>query len=173
MSFGEFGEEAVLWEEALKLPRCSEMRVSAEYIDDDGFMEISQFGAIGNYGTHSFWEELGLRDQLKQTGGTRSTFMLQEAFDYFHGVVEGEELAVYAGLYDFDPKKLHYFVYTVSLTHKRVVCIDERLEVNIDMTIRRSSPFDPEVLEKVRQVKAANFATGWQPVLSGAIRLRK
>ncbi len=166
-------KQATLMEQVLRLPRCSEMSVPTDYMDANGHMNMMYYTLVGNIGSRHFWQELGLSGQLKRTEGKRSTFMLRQVLNYVHELREGENIAIYTGLYNFDAKKLHYFVYTVSLDQNWVSCVDERLEISINMTIRRSAPFEPEVMERIQQVRAAHAATGWQPEPSGAIKLKE
>jgi acyl-CoA thioester hydrolase len=164
-------EAAEMLEQALTLPRYSTMIIPPDYLDFNGHVNVMYYSMIGNIGTHNFWEELGLSNQLKRSGGTRSTFMLRQVLNYVNELQQEEEIAIHAGLYDFDPRKLHYFVYTISLTNQRLACVDERLEICIDMTTRRSTAFDPEVLAVCEEIKARHAALGWKPKPSGAIRL--
>jgi acyl-CoA thioester hydrolase len=160
-------------EQALKLPLCSEMIIPEDYLDGNGHMNMMYYTLVGNIGSRQFWDDLGLRHQLKRSEGKRSTFMLKQVLNYVHELREGEEVAIYAGLADYTPKLLHYFVYIVSKTDNRLACWDERLEISIDMAIRRSAPFDPEVLEQIERVRQKHQSTGWTPDFSGAIKLKK
>lgn len=63
--------------------------------------------------------------------------------------------------------------YIISLTHNQVAAYDERLAMYIDMNVRRSTNFEPEILAQLEPLKQKHAATGWQPQLSGAIQLRK
>jgi acyl-CoA thioester hydrolase len=160
-------------EQALKLPVCSRLTIPEDYLDSNGHMNMMYYTLVGNIGSRQFWEDLGLRHMLKRSQGTRSTFMLKQVLNYMHELREGDEVVVYAGLAGYTPKLLHYFVYIVSQTDNQMACWDERLEISIDMTNRRSASFDAEALTEIERVYQAHQATGWQPDLSGAINLKK
>jgi acyl-CoA thioester hydrolase len=163
----------IIMEQALKLPLCSEMTIPEDYLDGNGHMNMMYYTLVGNIGSRKFWDALGLRHQIKRSEGKRSTFMLKQVLNYVHELREGEEVAIYAGLADYTPKLLHYFVYIISTTHNRLACWDERLEVSIDMSVRRSAPFDEDVMAQIERIKQAHLGTGWTPEFSGAINLRK
>jgi acyl-CoA thioester hydrolase len=156
-------EAAEMLEQALQLPRSSELIVPTDYIDGNGHMNMMYYTLVGNIGSRHFWEELGLSNQLRRTEGKRSTFMLRQLLTYLNELQEGEEVAVHVGLHEFDAKKMHYFVYIISLTNHTLACMDERLEISIDMTTRRSTSFEPEVLEKLEHMRARHAAVGWKP----------
>ena len=80
---------------------------------------------------------------------------------------------MHSGLIDYDRKRVQFMHYIISLTHNRVAAYDERMAMYIDMSVRRSTEFEPEILAQLETLKQQLAGTGWQPPLSGAIQLKK
>ncbi len=158
-------------QQALKLPLTYQGTVPAEYMDGNGHMNVMYYTAVGNMAMGSFLAGTGLRDEVFKAG-LRGMFALQQILSYQSELREGDEFAVHSGLVNYDAKRIHFFHYIISLTHGRISCTDERMAMYIDLTQRRSTTFEPEIIERLAQVKAEILLLDWQPELSGAIHLK-
>jgi acyl-CoA thioester hydrolase len=170
MSNPEKGDS--LLEQALKLPRTYGQKIPVEYMDLNGHMNVMYYTHVGNMGLQNFFDSMGLHKQLFQPG-RRGMFALRQVISYVNELREGEEIELHSGLVDYDHKRVHFMHYIISLTHNRVAAYDERLAMYIDMSMRRSTTFEPEILGQLETLKQNNHANGWEPQLSGAIQLRK
>ena len=122
------------------LPRLVSREIPAEFIDSNGHMNMACYTQLGNEGLLGFLQDIGADVPALRAQGF-SVVAARQALTYRHEVLGGERVAVHAGLHAFDAGRLHYFLYTVSLDHDRIACIDERLGVCLDMARRRSAPF--------------------------------
>lgn len=161
----------IMLEQALKLPRTHGQIIPADYMDLNGHMNVMYYTHVGNMALKYFFNSLGIHRQLFQPG-KRGMFALRQVISYVSELREGEEIEVHSGLIDYDHKRIHFMHYIISLTHNRVAAYDERLAMYIDMSVRRSTNFEPTILEQLEPIKQAHHATGWNPPLSGAIQLR-
>jgi acyl-CoA thioester hydrolase len=164
-------EKDLLLEQVLKLPRVSEQEIPADYLDANGHMNMMYYTLVANMGLGKFFENIRARwDVMRER--KRSFFAMKQVLSYLHELREGERVAIHAALYNFDNKRLHFIIYTVSLDYNWVSCVDERMSMYIDMTQRRSAEFEPEFIERLTRVRDEYHATGWVPELSGAIQLK-
>jgi acyl-CoA thioester hydrolase len=161
-----------LLEQALKLPCTHQQVIPPDYMDLNGHMNVMYYTHVGNMALHNFFDSMGLHKQLFQPG-LRGMFALRQVISYVNELREGEEIELHSGLVDYDHKRIHFMHYIVSLTNNRVAAYDERLAMYIDMSVRRSTTFEPEILEQLEPLKLSQQAAGWKPQLSGAIQLRK
>jgi acyl-CoA thioester hydrolase len=161
-----------LLEQALKLPQLGEFVVPAEYLDANNHMNVMYYTGIGNLVIGSFFANLGLPVENFGTG-QRGTFALQQVINYLSELRLGDKIAVHSGLIGYDAKRLHFMHYIINTTHQRLASTDERLAIYIDMTTRRSTSFEPEVLANLAQAQQRFDTLGWTPQLSGAIKLKK
>ena len=157
--------------QVLELPRTFEQTVPADYIDLNGHMNVMHYTGVGNFALRKFFEQSGLRFERFESG-ERGMFALRQVISYLNELREGEQIAVHTGLVGYDAKRLHFIHYIVSLTHQRLASQDERVAMYMDMSRRRSTPFEPEILTDLARVREQYQQFGWQPHLSGAIQLK-
>ncbi len=160
-----------LFEQVQKLPRTFEQEVPTDYIDSNGHMNMMYYTLIANQGMGRFVQTLGLHRETMHAN-QRGFFALRQVVSFLNELREGEEFAVHSGLVAYDHKRLHFMHYVVSLDKNCVASSDERVAMYIDLTKRRSTEFEPEVLAQLKQVRAELAETNWQPQLSGAIELK-
>ena len=164
-----------LIEQVLNLPRTHEMVIPAEYLDLNGHMNVMYYTAVGNMGLVPFFGETGIRAAISDNPALprhRGMFALRQVLSYLNELREGERVAVHTGLLGYDTKRVHFMHYIISLDKNRVAATDERVAIYIDLTNRRSTNFEPEIMEKLATVKARFDKLDWHPVVSGAIQLK-
>ncbi len=159
-----------LLEQALKLPRTHGQTIPADYMDLNGHMNVMYYTHVGNMALQYFFQSLGIHRQLFQPG-KRGMFALRQVISYVNELREGEEIEIHSGLIDYDHKRIHFMHYIISLTYNRLAAYDERLAMYMDMSVRRSTTFEPPILEQLEPIKQAHHASGWRPAVSGAIQL--
>ncbi len=158
-------------EQVLKLPCTHEQIIPTEYLDLNGHMNVMYYTHVGNMGLRKFMDNVGLAwDRIKS--GERGTFALRQVLSYLNELREGERVALHTGLAGYDNKRLHFVHYIVSLDKNVIASVDERVAIYIDMSTRRTTNFEPDVLEKLAEAKAYFDSLGWHPELSGAIKLK-
>jgi acyl-CoA thioester hydrolase len=161
---------ANLLEQVLKLPRVHEQEIPADYLDANGHMNMMYYTLVGNYGLYKFFLSIGSKRE-EMAAQHRSFFALRQILSYQRELREGENVAVHAGLYAHDHRRLHFFTYIVSLDNHWVSCIDERMSMVIDMSQRKATTFNAEQTGRLSSAVDAHRATGWSPEPSGAIHL--
>ncbi len=158
-------------EQALRLPRTFEQEVPEDYIDINGHMNMMYYTMICNQGMGHLLREIGLNRELFQVK-QRGIFALRQVISYLNELKLGETVAVHSGLVAYDTKRFHLMHYLVNLTRPGVASTDERVGMYIDLTARKSTPFEPEILARLEQLYNSHAALNWQPELSGAIKLK-
>lgn len=164
--------ENALLEQVLKLPRTAELEVPEDYLDSNGHVNMMYFTLISNLGWRSFFDSLGMPREYFLTRN-HSTFALRQFISYFNELRDGDKVAVYNGLLDYDSKRLHFMAYVVNLTTNRLASSDERLILCMDMNTRRATVMEPQILEQLEKVRVAHASLGWKPELSGAMGVKK
>ena len=148
-----------LLEQARLLPLTHQQAIPADYMDLNGHMNVMYYTHVGNMALYNFFDSLGLHKQLF-VPGKRGMFALRQVISYVNELREGEEIEVHSGLIGYDRKRLQFMHYIVSLTHNRVAAYDERLAMYIDMSVRRSTEFEPEILAQLEPLKQATPRPG-------------
>ena len=149
----------------------STREIPESYIDRNQHMNMMYYTLVANEGLRRFFGHIGVDLPTLRAGG-RSMVVAQQILTYRHEVLGGERVAVHGGLHAFDASRVHYFLYTVSLDHGRIACVDERLGVCLDRETRRSGVFPPAFLASLEAARQACAATGSRAEPSGAVRIR-
>lgn len=165
-------EAATLLEQVLQLPVTLELTVPADYLDGNGHMNMMYYTGVGNMALRRFHHISGL-PTAKFKAGERSMFAIRQVLSYLSECREGDKIEVHSGVLGHDARRIHFFHYVVNLTNNRLSSTDERLAIYIDMTTRRSTVFEPDVVVQLDEAIAKFTDIGWTPELSGAIKLKK
>ena len=85
-----------------------------------------------------------------------STFTLEGQITYDREVLEGDALIFKTYLLNFDEKRMHYFHEMYHAEQGYLAATNEMITMHIDMNVRRSAPFAPEMLARIEEVMAVH-----------------
>jgi len=139
--------------------------VEPDWVDHNGHMGIRSYTLVFDRAVTTFYRDLRLgRDILKSLGG--SIFALQETAWFKREVMLGDPLLVTSQLIDHDHNKLVTFHTLHQTRDDYVAAMYEIIEIHIDMTTRKPSPFPAEVADRLTAVQRVH-AELEIPALSG------
>lgn len=130
-------------------------RVLPEWIDYNGHMNVAFYMLAFDHATDALFDHIGLGEEYKNKYNY-STFTLEGHITYDQEVLEGDPLSFKTYLLDYDAKRMHYFHEMYHAEKGYLAATNEMITMHIDMSARRSTPFAPEMLEKIEQVMAAH-----------------
>lgn len=130
-----------------------ESSVLPEWIDYNGHMNVAFYMLAFDQATDAFFNHLGIGEEYKNRYNF-STFTLEGHITYDREVLEGDPLVFRTYLLDYDEKRLHYFHEMYHGTEGYLAATNELMTIHIDMSIRRSAPFAPELLTRVEEIMA-------------------
>jgi acyl-CoA thioester hydrolase len=82
----------------------------------------------------------------------------------------GNRFAVYARLVAQTAKRLHYLMFMVNETRGSLASILECMNGFMDLSVRKTAPFPPEIAEKIAEGVAVGAALDWAAPVCGAMR---
>jgi acyl-CoA thioester hydrolase len=160
------------YEQVDEVPRHLERVVPADYIDENGHMNIGRYLELG--GT-ALWlrcqRELGMpEDYIEQRG--LSTFTAEHHLTYHAEMLEGHDVSVRVRLVARSAKVLHAVCLVVDETNRRLACTMETTVVHMDMTQRRPADFPDDVAALIDAALVADERS-WPAPLCGAMGVRR
>jgi acyl-CoA thioester hydrolase len=163
---------APTYDQVLDLPATLVRTVPADFIDENGHMNIGRYLELG--GT-ALWrrcqDELGMPADYITTRGL-STFTAEHHLTYVSEMLEGEEASVHVRLVERSAMVLHAVSIIVNTTQQRLACVMESTTVHMDMTLRRPAPFPDDVAALLDAgLKADDMA--WPAPVSGSMGVRR
>jgi acyl-CoA thioester hydrolase len=160
------------YEQVDQLPRHLELTVPAEYIDENGHMNIGRYLELGG---KTLWRrcqrELGMPEDYIERRGF-STFTAEHHLTYHAELLEGQDVSVRVRLVDRSSKVLHAVCLIVDETNQRLACTMETTAVHVDMAARRPVDFPDDVVALIDAGLAADERP-WPAPLCGAMGVRR
>ncbi|MFC5677202.1 thioesterase family protein [Aeromicrobium endophyticum] len=160
------------YDELDQLPRHLARTVPAEFIDDNGHMNIGRYLELGG---KALWQrcqrELGMPEDYIERRGF-STFTAEHHLTYHSELLEGDDVSVRVRLVARSAKVLHAVCLIVDETNRRLACTMETTAVHMDMTERRPVDFPDDVAALIDAGLAADDRP-WPAPLCGAMGVRR
>jgi acyl-CoA thioester hydrolase len=147
-------------------------KVLPEWIDYNGHMNLAFYLLAFDQATDTFFDYLGIGESYKNKYNY-STFTLEGHITYDNEVLEGDSLSFKTYLLDFDEKRIHYFHEMYHAREGYLAATNEMITMHIDMSIRRSAPFAPELLSRLQEVMKAHRDLPKPPQVGRTIGIRR
>jgi acyl-CoA thioesterase FadM len=154
------------------LPVLYRVTVSDKHLDVMGHMNIRWYMTFFDEGDWVLFANLAATfDYFKQNQAGQ--FALQHFIHYLAEVRVGETVVIKGRLLgrSANGKRVHYLLFMINETTKRLAATMECLASHADLAIRRTAPYPPHLLEKIDAVIAEHVQLDWDVALSGAISL--
>jgi acyl-CoA thioester hydrolase len=149
----------------MRLPQ-TEGSVLPEWIDANDHMNLAYYVLLFDQATDVVYDALGVGQAYREATGN-STFTAEAHTLYERELLVGERVRITTHLLGADAKRLHYFHEMFHAEGGHRVAAQELMALHIDLRVRRTTPFAPEVLERIQQ--AVRTAAG-EPLPAGVGR---
>ena len=150
-------------------PACLRMTVPESYRDRNGHMNMRWYLAIFDEAGDDLQVRLGLTPEHLRAQRA-ALFDLEHHLHYLDEVNPGEDVAVYARLVAHSARRLHYLLFMVNEGRGRLAAICECMGAFVDLSVRKSAPFPPDVQAKIAARLATDTARDWPAPVCGAMR---
>jgi acyl-CoA thioester hydrolase len=150
-------------------PACLRIAVPEAYADANGHMNMRWYLAVFDDAGDALHERLGLTPEFHQRHRT-GTVDLEHHVHYLSEALPGDRLAVYARPVAQTAKRLHYLMFMVNETKGSLAAIFECINAFMDLSLRKTAPFPPEIAHRIAEAVAQGTALDWPPPLCGAMR---
>jgi acyl-CoA thioester hydrolase len=151
-------------------PACLRTTVPEAYRDENGYLNARWYATIFDEGGDTLHERrLGLTLQFHKALGT-GTMDLENHFSYVHEVMVGDRLTIFSRLVAHSPKRMHYLLFMVDESSRRLAAIFECIDSFADLKLRKTGPFPAEIAARIEAGVTAGAALDWPPPVCGAMR---
>lgn len=129
--------------------------VLPEWIDYNGHMNVAFYVLAFDKALDVIFDRLDVGvNYVERTGN--SAFILQNHVAYLAELKLGDPIRVTFQLFDWDPKKVHYFMHMYHATEGFLAATAEQIMMHVSLETRRSSPFPAEVQTKLAALLEAH-----------------
>jgi len=136
----------------MRLPQ-TEGSVLPEWIDNNDHMNLAYYVLLFDQATDTVYDALGIGQTYRAATGN-STFTAEAHIIYERELRVGERVRITSYLLGADTKRLHYFHEMFHAEQGHRVAAQELLALHIDLRVRRTTAFAPELLERLQAAAA-------------------
>jgi acyl-CoA thioesterase FadM len=154
--------------EALE-PVCLRAKVPEEYRDSNGHMNVRWYIALFDDAGDTLHDWMGVTPAYHAAHNT-GTMDLEYHVNFVGEVLPGEDVVVYVRLVGWSAKRLHYVMFMVNATRRKLAAILECINSFVDLRDRRAAAWPPEVAAKLAAAVETDGQLDWAAPLSGAMR---
>ncbi len=129
--------------------------IESQWIDYNGHFNMAYYNVLFDKDSDAALALVGLGPAYVEKTGN-SYFTLEAHISYLRELTVKHQVRIATQILDFDSKRLHYVQTMHHATEDWIACVTENLVVHVDLTSKKSSPFPPDVLEKIRTAHAAH-----------------
>jgi acyl-CoA thioester hydrolase len=132
-------------------------QVEDQWIDYNGHFNMAYYNVIFDRAGDEAFALVGLGPDYVKANNA-SFFTLEAHVTYVRELHAGDRVRVTVQFLDFDAKRVHYVQEMFHADEGWLSCVTENIVMHVDMTAKKSSPFPPDVLEKIRAMHEAHKA---------------
>lgn len=126
-------------------------RVRPEWIDYNGHMNVAYYVLALDQAVDIFFEHLGFTEAYRQARG-RSFFAVESHVTWQRELHLDDPLRITAQLLGYDDKRMHTFYRMYHAEAGYLAATSEWMQVSVDLTARRSAPWEAVILERLESV---------------------
>lgn len=152
------------------LPITHQATIPESYIDSMGHMNVMWYTSLFGKAMGGIFNIIGLNKEYYLAHHC-GAFALQQFFDYRKEVRVGEAVTIRSRVLGRSDKRLHIMHFMAKGDSHVLACTCEVICAHIDMNIRRTSPFKPELAESIDRIIAEHAALNWDAPVSGAMKV--
>lgn len=159
---------AIALEKITALPEVYRFTVPDDYRDAMGHMNMRWYLAIFDEAGIPLFDRLGLTLDY-YTRHHAGGFDLEHHIHYLNEVRIGDTLSIRARLIGRSAKRLHYLLFMVNETRGLLSSIFECVNSYADLSVRRTTPYPPEIAARIDTMLAEQRALDWDAPASGVM----
>jgi acyl-CoA thioester hydrolase len=129
--------------------------VEDQWIDYNGHFNMAYYHVIFDRCGDEAFALVGLGPDYVARSNS-SFFTLEAHTTYLRELHAGDRVKVTVQFLDHDSKRIHYVQEMFHAEEGWLSCVTENIVMHVDMTAKRSAPFPPDILEKIKAMHHAH-----------------
>lgn len=151
-----------------ELPEVHRAVVPESYLDVMGHMNVMWYTHLFSVAVGGLFKLVGLNRDYFESHQAGS-FALETHVRYLAEVRAGESLRIHTRLLGRSAKRLHWMSFMVKEAGPVLAATSEFVAAHIDMRVRRSAPFPPQIVEAIDRVLAEHVRLPWPAPVCGVM----
>jgi acyl-CoA thioester hydrolase len=150
-------------------PASLRVVVPASWADANGHMNMRWYVALFDDAGDELHERMGLIPGFHARHRT-GTVDLEHHTHFLNEVMPGDTVAIYSRLVNRSARRVHYVMFLINESKGKLAAVFECMNAFLDLSIRKTAPFPPEIADKIDRWLAHDSALDWPAPISGAMR---
>ena len=131
------------------------MQIEPQWIDYNGHLNMAYYNVMFDRAIDQLWLKLGIGPAyMKERHG--SSFTAECHVRYLREIHLGDPVQISVFLLGADEKRLHTFEELRHATEGWLSATSENMTIHIDMAMRKTAPFPPDIRESIDAVLKAH-----------------
>ncbi len=123
-------------------------RIEESWLDHNHHMNLGYFLIVFDHGTGGLYRRLGIGETRRIEIG-ETLFTLEARVIYLKELCLDDEFRIETRILGYDHNKIYYMHWMIDEKNGEVCAINELMGINVDITSRKSAPFNDETLSKL------------------------
>lgn len=147
-------------------------KIEDQWTDYNGHFNMAYYNVLFDRAGDEAFEAIGLGGTYAKRTNC-SFFTLEAHVTYLRELHARDTVMVETQFLDYDAKRIHYVEQMRQATEGWVAAISELIVIHVDMNIRKSAPFPPDVLDNIKAMHAAHASLTVPPQVGHRIGIPK
>ncbi len=143
--------------------------VPSAWGDSNGHMNMRWYTALFDDAGDELHERCGLTPEFHREHRS-GTVDLEHHTHFLNEVMPGDTVAIYSRLVERSAKRLHYLMFLANETRGKLAAIFECMNAFLDLEVRRTAPFPPEIAAKIDAWLDRDRKRNWSAPVSGSMQ---
>ena len=131
------------------------MQIEPQWIDYNGHLNMAYYNVMFDRAIDQLWLELGIGPTYMKERHS-STFTAECHVRYLREIHLGDPVQIWVYLLGADEKRLHTFEELRHATDGWLSATSENMTVHVDMAVRKTAPFPPDIHARIDSVLKAH-----------------
>jgi acyl-CoA thioester hydrolase len=151
-----------------QLPVTCQQVIPRDWIDEMGHVNVMWYTHLFSRASMGFFDSFGLNREYFEANKTGS-FALKVHIIYVREIKAGQSITIHTRAIARSERRLHYMHFLLIDEGPLLATTAEYISGHIDMRVRRTAPFPPQIAARYDAILAEHERLDWNAPVCGAL----
>ena len=157
-------------EQVQQLPLQLTMSVPPDWEDRNGHVNVQYYQALYELGGYQVLEDVDITDAYLQENNF-GLFDLEHHLHYLAELMAGDVVCTYNRILSMNTKRFHGMYFILNESREYLACTLEYVTAGVNLGLRRSAPFPPELNRALQLQLERHKQLDWQAPVCGHLQV--
>ncbi len=150
------------------LPLTHQQSIPEDYLDEMGHVNVLWYTHLSSRATAGIFKLIGFTHDYMEREKA-GTFALEVHVRYFQEIRVDENISLFSRVLGRTQSRLHAMNFFWNDDRENLAATLEFVSAHMDMTVRRMSPFPPQMTDKLDELIAQQAELAWTAPICGSM----